>query len=211
MLPANLRLLNKRNVATANMVLGQTIFQPNLITTSGLEPWLRGLAQDKAEANDGYVISDIRNFLVGGTGPAGFDLIALDIQRGRDQGLPGYNQVRIDFGLPPKATFTEMTSDMFLQQQLALSYSSPDDVDAMIGGMVEDHVNGGQVGETFAAILKDQFERSRDGDRFWYESYLDPTTLATVQSQTLSGIIKRNCPAIGAEMQSDVFHVPAAR
>jgi hypothetical protein len=77
--------------------------------------------------------------------------------------------------------------------------------------MAEPHVNGGQVGETFAAMLKDQFQRSRDGDRFWYESYLDAPTLATVQLQTLSGIIKRNCPSIGAEMQADVFHVPAPR
>ena len=75
---------------------------------------------------------------------------------------------------------------------------------------MEDHINGGKVGETFWTILKDQFERSRDGDRFWYESYLDAATLATVQAQTLSGIIKRNT-AIGAEMQDDVFHVPKRR
>ena len=211
-LPADLHLLNKRNVATADDVLGQVIFQPNLITTSGLEPWLRGLARDKAEALDGYVISAIRSFLVGGVGPAGFDLIALDIQRGRDQGLPSYNQVRLDFGLAPKADFTGVTSNTDLQVKLLAAYpNGPDDADAMICAMSEDHVNGGQVGETFAAILKDQFQRTRDGDRFWYESYLDATTLATVQAQTLSGIIKRNCPAIGNEMQDDVFHVPAAR
>lgn len=211
-LPGTLRLLNKRNVAIANDVLGQTIFQPNLITASGLEPWLRGLANDTAEALDTNVISAIRSFLVGGVGPAGFDLIALDIQRGRDQGLPSYNQVRIDFGLPPVADFTGVTSKTDVQLKLAAAFpNGPDDADAMICCLAEDHVNGGQVGETFAAVLKDQFQRSRDGDRFWYESYLDATTLATVQVQTLSGIIKRNCPAIGAEMQADVFHVPAAR
>src|SRR5439155_21426322 len=119
---------------------------------------------------------------------------------------------RIDFGLPPKATFTDVTSNVDLQVKLLTAYpNGPDDADPMICGMAEDHVNGGQVGETFAAILKDQFQRSRDGDRFWYESYLDPTTLATVEAQTLSGIVKRNCPTIGKEMQDDVFHVPTAR
>jgi len=212
MLPATLRLLNKRNVATAVDVLGQTIFQPNLITASGLEPWLRGLSQDLAEANDPYIIDAIRSFLVGGVGPAGFDLIALDIQRGRDQGLPSYNQVRIDFGLPPVADFTGVTSDTVLQGKLLAAFpNGPDDADVMVCAMAEPHVNGGQVGETFAAMLKDQFQRSRDGDRFWYESYLDAPTLATVQLQTLSGIIKRNCPSIGAEMQADVFLVPAPR
>ena len=209
-LPPNLQLLNKRNVVIGDDVLGQTIFQPNLVSSSGLEPWLRGLARQIPQQLDGYVIDAVRSFLVGGVGPAGFDLVADDIQRGRDQGLPGYNQVRIDFGLAPKASFAEMTSDMVLQDRLASAYTSPDNVDLMVGATVEDHVSGGQVGETFAAILKDQFQRSRDGDRFWYESYLDATTLATVRAQTLSIIIKRNCPTIGAEMQDDVFHVPAA-
>jgi len=30
--------------------------------------------------------------------------------------------------------------------------------------LAEDHVHGGLVGETFFTILKDQFERLRDGD-----------------------------------------------
>jgi hypothetical protein len=211
-LPGSLRLLNKRNIAIATNVLGETIFQPNLITRTGLEPWLRGMANDTAEELDTNVISAIRSFLVGGVGPAGFDLIALDIQRGRDQGLPSYNQVRIDFGLPPVTDFTGVTSKTDIQIKLAAAYpNGPDDADVMICAMAEDHVNGGQVGETFAAMLKDQFQRSRDGDRFWYESFLDQATLDTVRAQTLSGIIKRNCPAIGAEMQDDVFHVPAAR
>lgn len=55
-------------------------------------------------------------------------------------------------------------------------------------------------------IIKDQFERLRDGDRFWYESYSDPETLATVQQQTLGAIIKRNI-TITREMQDEVFHV----
>lgn len=74
---------------------------------------------------------------------------------------------------------------------------------------MEDHVNGGKVGETFWTILKDRFERTRDGDRFWYESYLDAANLAMVQAQTLSGIIKRDS-TIGNELQDDVFHVPTA-
>lgn len=210
MVPPDIKLLNKQGVLIRDLPLGGTVFTPALVATSGIEPFLRGLASQIPQELDGYVIDAVRNFQIGGVRPQGFDLTALDIQRGRDHGLPGYNQVRIDFGLAPKASFAEMTSNLDLQARLASAYTSPDDVDLWVGGVVEDHVNGGQVGETFAAILKDQFQRTRDGDRFWYESYLDAATLATVQAQTLGIIVKRNT-FIGAEMQDDVFHVPTAR
>ena len=209
MVPPDIILVNKQNVTVQDLSLPQTIFAPQLITKSGIEPFLRGLARQVPQELDGYVINGVRSFQVGGTKPIGFDLAALDIQRGRDHGLPGYNQVRIDFGLQPRATFAEMTSNLDLQTRLESTYSSPDDVDLWEGGIVEDHVNGGKVGETFFAILKDQFEPREMGTVSVYESYLDAATLATVQAQTLSGIIKRNT-AIGAEMQDDVFHVPSA-
>jgi len=211
MVPPEINLLNKQGVLTRSFPLGETVFAPKLIATSGIEPFLRGLAKQVPQDMDAYVINAIRSFQVGGIRPQGFDLVALDIQRGRDQGMPSYNQTRIDFGLAPKADFTQVTSDTTLQGKLLAAYpNGPDDADPMICGMAEDHVNGGLVGETFWTILKDQFERTRDGDRFWYESYLDAATLATVQAQTLGTIIKRNA-VIGAEMQDDVFHIPAAR
>jgi hypothetical protein len=47
------------------------------------------------------------------------------------------------------------------------------------------------MGSTLITILADQFARLRDGDRFWYEAYLDPDTLAVVQATRLSDIIRR--------------------
>jgi peroxidase len=206
-LPSALMRLNKRGITIGDLALGKSIFAPNMITGVGIEPYLRGLAAQQPQEVDAYIITDIRSFVIQGTN--GFDLVALDIQRGRDMGLPSYNQTRIDYGLAPKASFAEMTSDMTVQTLLSQAYTSPDDLDVFIGGLVEDHVNGGQVGELFWTIIKEQFQRSRDGDRFWYESYLDATTLATVQAQTLGAIIKRNC-FIGSEMQDEVFHIPTA-
>jgi hypothetical protein len=47
-------------------------------------------------------------------------------------------------------------------------YGSVDDVDALVGGLAEDHVSGASVGPLFQKVLSDQFARMRDGDRFWY-------------------------------------------
>jgi hypothetical protein len=62
------------------------------------------------------------------------------------------------------------------------------------------------VGETFARILGDQFERLRDGDRYWYAAYLPQFLVDIVERQTLAAIIRRNT-AIGNELQDDVFRV----
>src|SRR5262249_35734061 len=79
-----------------------------------------------------------------------------------------------------------------------------DDIDAWVGILVETHQSNALVGPTLIAILKDQFQRLRDGDRFWYEAYLDPATLAVVQRTKLSDIIIRNT-TITTEIQANVF------
>jgi len=204
-LPPVLNRLDVRNRSLGDLSLNLALFAPQQVTKFGLEPYLRGLARQIPQEVDVSIVDGVRNFFTGvGTG---FDLAALNMQRGRDHGLPSYNQVRIDYGLAPKATFADVTSNLDFQARLASAYSSPDDMDLWVGCLAEDHFNGGLVGETMWTIFKDQFERTRDGDRFWYESYLDPTTLATVQAQTLGAMIKRNT-TISTEMQDEVFHVP---
>ena len=90
LLPPTLLTFNKQGIQTGEIALGSTIFQPTLITkTGGIEPYLRGLAKQIPQEIDAYIIDAMRNFLIGGNQPRGFDLAALNIQRGRDHGLPG--------------------------------------------------------------------------------------------------------------------------
>ena len=207
-LPPVFKRLNQRNRSVGDIAMGQTFFNPKTIISGGIDPWLRGLAKQVPQQVDPYIDDAVRCFLIAGRAQ-GFDLAALNIQRGRDHGLAGYNRVRTDLGLAPKATFADVApGDDLLQAKLLAAYTSPDNMDFWVGGLSEPHLPGAQVGESFFTILKDQFERERDGDRFWYETYLDPVTLATVQAQTLSIIIKRNCPGITTELQDDVFQVP---
>jgi len=78
------------------------------------------------------------------------------------------------------------------------------EVDLWVGGLAEDKVPGALVGEVFFAILKDQFERLRDGDRFWYENNMNNRQVRNIEQTTLSRIIRRNTN-IGNEIQDNVF------
>jgi Animal haem peroxidase len=207
LLSPTLLRLDANNQSIGDLDLSQAFFNPIEISGPGIEPYLRGLAKQVPQEVDCYLVDGVRNFLFGPPGAGGFDLAALNIQRGRDHGLPRYNQARIDFGLVPKATFADITSDPLLQERLAAVYATPDDLDLWVGALAEDHVNGGLVGELVYTILKDQFTRLRDGDRFWYQSYLPRSLVRKLEKQTLAKIIRRNTP-ISVELQSDVFLVP---
>jgi hypothetical protein len=198
---------NGQPIPAGHLSLADAFFRPDNFVASGLAPLLRGLARQPAQEIDPHIVDEVRNFLFGPPGAGGFDLASLNIQRGRDHGLPGYNQVRADFGLAAAATFADINPDPVIQANLAAAYASPDDIDIWVGGLSEPHRPGAVVGETFFAILRNQFERARDGDRFWYRSYLPPVFVFLVEESTLARIIRRNT-VIRGELQANVFRVP---
>lgn len=209
LLSPTLMRLDQHNhvIPNGNISLANSFFNPAEIIGPGIEPYLRGLAKQRPQEVDSYVISEVRNFLFGPPGAGGFDLTSLNMQRGRDHGLPRYNQVRMDYGLRPYATFAQMNPDPVVRARLAMAYASPDHVDVWVGALAEKHMPGRMVSETTFAILKDQFERTRDGDRFWYRTYLPMPIVFLLEHQPLSEIIRRNTP-IRAELQENVFRLP---
>jgi len=178
---------------------------PPLLEHEGIEPILRGLAAQKAQDLDNHIIDDVRNFLFGAPGDGGLDLVSLNIQRGRDHALPDFNTVRADFGLPPKTSFAQITSDPVLAAELASVYGSVNNIDLFTGLLIEDDLPGMIVSETLRAILVDQFERSRAGDRFFYTRDLAGEELARVRTTRLSDIIKRNTTI--RNIQQNIFFV----
>lgn len=98
------------------------------------------------------------------------DLAALNIQRGRDHGLPDYNTWRKYCNLSTPNTIEglrEHISNTTVLGRLRDIYGdNPSNIDLFVGGLLEDTLPGSQLGPTFRCIIGDQFKRSRDGDRY---------------------------------------------
>jgi hypothetical protein len=186
------------------LAIRDAFFAPQPILDDGIEPLLRGLFVQPAEEVDLEMVDEIRNFLFGPPGAGGLDLAALDIQRGRDHGLPSLNQTRMAYGLEPHRSFERLTPDRRARSALRKAYGSIDEVDLVVGGLAEPHLRGAMVGETFFTILVDQFRRLRDGDRFWYESYLPPDLVRLVNRRTLGRLV-RSHTAIRHELPLRLF------
>ncbi|MDT7044019.1 peroxidase family protein [Candidatus Nitronereus thalassa] len=199
---------NGKPIRAGHLALRDAFFAPGLLRQEGgIEPILRGLSRKLAQEVDNYVIDDVRNFLFGKPGEGGLDLVSLNIQRGRDHGLPTYNEARLEYGFTPAADFSQISSDPEIQERLALAYDHQIEmIDVWVGGLAEDHVPGALVGPLFFKILKEQFERFRDGDRFFYKNMYSRYEIKRLENTTLADIIRRNT-RIGHEIQDNVFRL----
>ena len=196
-----------QTIGAGDLALRDAFFQPQrLITEGGIDPVLRGLATSSAEDLDVQIVDDLRDFLFGAPGAGGLDLASLNIQRGRDHGLPRYNVLRTSQGLATHASFADITSDTAVQANLAAVYPSAAHVDAWVGALAEDKLAGALVGELLHHVLAEQFRRLRDGDRFWYERTFHGAALAEVRATRLSDVLRRNT-GLGNEIPDDVFHI----
>ncbi|XP_013145053.1 PREDICTED: dual oxidase [Papilio polytes] len=178
-----------------------------------IEEVLMGMTTQLSEREDALLCSDVRDNLFGPMEFSRRDLGALNIMRGRDNGLPDYNTARTYFGLPKIKTFNEINPVLFdnnpdLLQRLVQAYDGKlDNIDVYIGGMLE---STGHPGDLFRAIIIDQFTRIRDGDRFWFENdkngIFTPDEIEELRRITLWDIIV-NSTAVGPnDIQRDVFH-----
>jgi hypothetical protein len=161
----------------------------------GLAPIMRGMAMHTQPANDVFFGEDLRNRLFGEILQGGMDLCAIDIQRGRDHGVPDYGSIRAAFGLAPISNFTEVSSDASITSSLSTAYGdeNPGHIDPLMGMLAEDHLPDSALGETMDAVIRDQYLRLRDGDPLYYENDAE---LDGVQSEIaatrLSEVILRN-------------------
>ncbi len=258
--------------------LNLAFFNPDLVESLQLGALLQGIGLEAQYKNEEQIDNQLRSVLfqipvsgnpecLDGPGlPECFDgvvdLGAIDVQRGRDHGMPSYNDLRAAYGLGPFASFTDITGedtdelppgigiddpsgleftdlvDVFgvsfpaeedrdpteftrgstLAARLAAIYGSVDELDAFTGMLAEPHLDGSQFGELQQAIWTREFQRLRDGDRFFYGG--DPGLSMIKQlygidyRNNLGDIIARNTDISRSELGGNVFfvdgHVPPA-
>lgn len=206
LLSPNLQLVDGQGNRLGEVALRDAFFTPDFTQQNGVDALLKGLSMQPAQDVDAFVIDEVRDFLFA-EGNGGLDLAAVNIQRGRDHGLPTYNNMRRGLGLDPVTDFSEISSDQGVGEALASVYDSVEDVDLWLGAIAEDAFGEGLVGELLHTMLVDQFTRLRDGDRFFYLGDSDLLSMFPGIGQTmLSDVIMRNSGI--ASMSRHAFVVP---
>ena len=156
--------------------LSGALFNPNeYYENRGMEKLLSGMTRQPAQRMDPFITEEVTNLLFKEKKSFGGDLIARNIQRGRDHGLPSYSEFYRKYG-PQSDPNRDMNCwnrrpQSFTQANwnaLKRVYVHPQDIDLFSGGLLERRENGMVVGPTFGKIIALQFEKLKDGDKFFF-------------------------------------------
>jgi peroxidase len=96
--------------------------------------------------------------------------VAINICRGREHGIPGYNAYREFCGFQRANHFQDFSDTMSVEsiQKLQMIYRHPEDVDLFVGVNYERHLPDAVVGPVSACIIGIQFQHLKYGDRLFY-------------------------------------------
>ena len=101
-----------------------------------MDNMVRGLVTQEGEDWDNIFSENVINRLFETDDPdkIALDLVALNIQRGRDHGLPGYTAYREELGNPKPRNFNDLDQiDSNFIEKLKNLYRNVDDIDLFAG------------------------------------------------------------------------------
>jgi len=189
-----------------SMKLSHGYFNPtSVVLSKGVETYLVGMGTQMQQELDCKMIHGLRNFLFGSPENGGIDLATANIVRGREKGIPDFNTVRAQLGLPLIQSFSELTRNSDEANKLTFIYGGMDNVDPWVGMLAEHHMPNALFGNTIMNIVRTQFENLRDGDRFYFENddFFNSEEVEALKNTTLYDIIMRNTDI--DKMQKNVF------
>uniref|UniRef100_A0A8C7LSF3 NAD(P)H oxidase (H2O2-forming) n=1 Tax=Oncorhynchus mykiss TaxID=8022 RepID=A0A8C7LSF3_ONCMY len=187
---------------------------PNLKSGQDIDRLIMGMTSQIAEREDNVIVEDLRDYMYGPLRFSRSDLVALTVQRGRDFGLPSYNQVREGLGLVPVERWGDVnpqlnTTNPQVLSELITQYLYHGDISKLElfpGGLLESVDGPGQV---FSTIILDQFNRIRNGDRFWFENtqngLFTAEELQAIRNTTFHDVITAVTGAEAEDIQRRVF------
>ena len=150
--------------------LRDVFFDDELIQTA-FDNILMELIYRPSQSNDASMSEDVTNHLVA----AGRinDLASLNIHRGREHGLPGFCSYYRKFQAPgfncKSGWDTKYTGiPTYLWTKMQEVYDHPSDIDLFTGGISQENEEQSQLGKVFQGMIRDQFKRTMQGDRFFF-------------------------------------------
>ena len=160
------------------------------VSRTNVDPFYLGMTSQATEREDTIITPDLRGKVFGPLDYTRRDLMAVNMQRAREEGLPDYNQARKAYGLPEIRTFEEINPLYGIDEIVTRNIENLRDVynndisrcDIWACGMAETIPSDYDIpdsplqnmsgpGDLFATVLFDQFMRIRHADRFWYENW----------------------------------------
>ena len=163
-----------------------------------VEELIRGLLTTPLGEVDRFFTKEITNHLFEEPKKrfSGMDLVAFNIQRGREHGIPGYNVYREVCGLEPLSSMNIKNFDINEEtlDKMKKVFDHPDDIDLFTGLMSETKTPGSLVGPTLGCLLGVQFSNLRKCDRFWYETddpllRFSPAQLAEIRRVSMASVL----------------------
>ena len=125
-----------------NFTLLEMFFNPTLIQTQGIEPFLNAALNEPAQKVDAKVVDGLRNIMFGAE-----DLVVRNLFRARDLTMGRYQDIALCYGITPIDT----------------AYTDP-----LVGMLLEPLVEGSFLPLTIATIVSEQFRRLQIYDPHFY-------------------------------------------
>lgn len=162
LLDGTINLMNEERDLNETIVLMEHFNRPKILTKpQKLEQILRGMTSQPSQSMDLHLVDDVTQlFFRSINSDTGLDVLSMDIQRGRDHGLPPYYSFKVMCNQKPVTDFNDFDDVMSESsiQKLRKLYTSAFDVDLLVGALAEEPKEGSFMGPTLECLLGEIFK-----------------------------------------------------